>query len=133
MKPKDIIELALAESRNDLHDILMRIDKETQAQIEQANQMSQQQFQAQIEERSAARQEEAQLKLEMQRNEIASKDRRAAEDAQKFAYAQDINQNNTSDLVEAKLIETEQRKVEHKDEMALEYAKLGTNKLQKNN
>ena len=129
MKPKDVIELALAESRNDLHDILMRIDKETQAQIEQANQLSQQQFQAQIEERAAARKEEADLKLQMQKNEIESKNKRAAEDAQKFAYAQDINQNNTSDLVEAKLIETEQRKVEHDDKMELEYAKLGTNKL----
>jgi len=132
MKPRDIIELALAESRNDLHDILMRVDKETQDQIEQANQLAQQQFQAQIEERAAARQEEAQLKLEMQQRELISKDARAKEDAQKFAYAQDINQNNTSDLYEAKLLEIQQRNKEHEDKMALEHtklAKLGTNKL----
>lgn len=132
MKPRDIIDLALAESRNDLHDILIRIDKETQEQIAQANQATQQQMQMELEDRANARREDANLKLEMQKIDIASKDRRAQEDAQKFAYAQDINQNNTSDLVEAKQLELEQRSKEHEDKMLLEKQKLdklGTNKL----
>lgn len=129
MKPRDIIELSLAESKNDLYDILMRIDKENQAQLEQANQMTQQQFQMQAEEAARARQEEAQLKLQMQAMDIESKERRSQEDSMKFAYAQDINQNNMSDLYESKILEIEQRKKEHEDKIALEYAKLGTNKL----
>ena len=132
MKPRDIIELALAESRNDLHDILMRVDKETQEQIQQANEQAQQQVQMELQDRAAARQEEAQLKLQMQQSDITAKAQRAKEDAQKFAYAQDINQNNTSDLYEAKLLELQQRNKEHEEKMDLEYRKLeklGVNKL----
>jgi hypothetical protein len=119
MEPVDVVNLALAETKNDLMDILSKINKRQKEAAQQAQESQMQQMQQAM----AAEQEQAQaerdFKMTIKQMEIEAADLRSQRDSDKFRSAADVDANGRADLLESKMLELEQRKKEHEDKMRL--------------
>jgi hypothetical protein len=124
MEPKDVIHLALAESKNDLLDILSKIDQRQKEAAEQAQQQQMQQMEQMQQMQQQQLQQETEIKLMMQEKELQSKKERSEIDAQKFRLASDVDSNGRADLLEGKILELTQRAKEHEDKMEIARNKL---------
>jgi hypothetical protein len=124
MKPRDVIEMALAESKNDLIDMLNKMDKRINDDVTKAQQSQMEQLQAQLESQNQQRQQDAELKLQLKQMDNQSAENRALIGRENFALAQDIDKNHRSDLVDAKMAELTFKTQEHFDKIKLEYEKL---------
>lgn len=119
MEPKDVIGLALAESKSDLMDILNKIDVRQKEAIKAAQDAQMQQFQMQSQLAAQDKQQDQahEKELEMIKGEFA--DRRSERDYRKFQLAADVDEDGTADLLEGKQAELAQRQAEHEDKMEL--------------
>ena len=118
-QPIDIIALASAESRNDLIDIAQKIDKRQKEEMAAAQQAQQAQMQEQMAAMQQAKAEENQVKFELEKMKQDSALQRVNIDVDKFRLANDVDANGKADLLEAKMLELEQRAKEHEDKMEL--------------
>lgn len=119
MEPKDVVQLALAESKNDIIDLVNKIDKRQQENAKMAQEAQQQQMltAAQIEDQRKA--EEREFLMNMQRMKEEFADIRSQRDSEKFRIANDVDRDGKADLLESKMLEMEQRDKEHEDKMDL--------------
>jgi len=119
MEPKDVIGLALAESKSDLMDILNKIDVRQKEAIKQAQEAQMQQFQmqTQLAAESKAQDQAHEKELEVIKGQFA--DQRSERDYRKFQLAADVDEDGTADLLESKQAELAQRDKEHEDKMEL--------------
>jgi len=124
MEPKDVIYLALAESKNDLLDILSKIEQRQKEAAEQAQQQQMEQMQQMQQMQQQQMQQDMEFKIMMQEKELQSKKERSEIDAQKFRLASDVDANGRADLLEGKILELAQRAKEHEDKMEIEREKV---------
>lgn len=132
MEPRDIIHLALAESKNDLLDILSKIDQRQKQAAQDAQAQQMEQFEQQVALQQQQLQAEREFKLIMQKNDLEARSQRSEIDAQKFRLASDVDADGKSDLLEAKMLELEQRAKEHEDKMELARQKQEETKVSAN-
>ena len=118
-EPIDIISLAAAESRNDLIDIVQKIDKRQKEAMNAAReeQMAQLQQQMQLQEAQAQRMHQEKLELEELKGKFAQQ--RVETDIEKFRLANDVDRDGKADLLRSKELELQQRAKEHEDKMEL--------------
>lgn len=130
MEPKDVIQLALAESKNDIIDLVNKIDKRQQEAMTSAQQQQQEQMltAAQIEDQRKA--EERQFLMQLEKMKLDFADLRSQRDSEKFMIANDVDKDGTADLLESKRLEIEQREKEHEDKMALARQKQNETSVQ---
>lgn len=119
MEPKDVVQLALAESKNDIIDLVSKIDKRQQESMAMAQEQQQQQFMTQMQLEQQKKAEEREFLLEMERMKLEAADIRSQRDSEKFRIANDVDRDGVADLLEGKRLEIAQRAKEHEDKMEL--------------
>jgi len=119
MEPKDVVQLAMAESKNDIIDIVNRIDKRQQEAMLNAQQQQQEQMMTQMQMQQQLEAEKRQFLMEMERMKLEFADVRSQRDSEKFRLANDVDRDGVSDLLEGKRLEIQQRAKEHEDKMEL--------------
>ncbi len=125
MEPKEVIHLALAESRNDIIDLVNKIDKRQQETMAAAQQQQQEQIMTQMEMQQQLEQDKREFLMAMEKMKLEYADIRSQRDSEKFRIANDVDKDGVSDLLEGKKLELEQRAKEHEDKMEL--ARLSKN------
>jgi hypothetical protein len=119
MEPMDVVHLAMAETKNDLLDILAKIDVRRKEAATEAQQMQMQQMQQTLAAQTEQVEAEREFKMALKKMELDAADLRSQRDSEKFRIAADVDSDGKSDLLESKMIEIEQRKKEHDDKMEL--------------
>lgn len=119
MDPKNVIHLALAETKNDIIDLLSKIDKEQKEQLQASQQAQQEQIMTQVQLEQQKRQEEQQFLMALEKMKLDQKDRASEREMHKFQIANDVDKDGKSDLLESKMLEIDQRAKEHEDKMEL--------------
>lgn len=119
MEPIDVVHLALAETKNDLLDILSKIDSRQKEAMEKAQQAQAEQMQQALAAQQQEAESERQFKMDIKKMELESADIRSQRDSEKFKMANDVDADGKADLLESKMLEIEQRQKEHEDKMEL--------------
>lgn len=119
MEPKHVVELALAESKNDIIDLVDKIDKRQQELMNMSMEQQQQQMMAQFEMEQQKEQAKQQFLMEMEKMKLEFADLRSQRDSEKFRIANDVDRDGVADLLEGKRLEIAQRNKEHEDKMRL--------------
>ncbi len=119
MDPKDVLHLAMAESKNDIMDLLGKIEKKQGEAQKQALQMQQEQMMTSVQIEQQKRDEERQFLMAMEKMKLEASDIRSQRDSEKFRVAADVDADGKADLLESKILEIDQRAKEHEDKMAL--------------
>lgn len=119
MEPIDVVNLAMAETKNDLLDILAKVDVRRKEAAAQAQEAQMQQLQQASAMQSEQVQAEMEFKMALKKMELDAADLRSQRDSEKFRIAADVDSDGKSDLLEAKMLEIAQREKEHEDKMEL--------------
>jgi hypothetical protein len=119
MEPVDVVNLAMAETKNDLLDILAKIDVRRKEAAAEAQEAQMQQIQQATAMQSEQVQAERDFKMALKKMELDAADLRSQRDSEKFRIAADVDSDGKSDLLEAKMLEIAQREKEHEDKMEL--------------
>lgn len=123
MEPKDVIHLAMAESKNDILDLLSKIEKKQKEAQTQALQSQQEQIMTQMQMEQQKIQEERQFLMAIEQMKLQQKDQASQREMQKFQLANDVDRDGKADLLESKILEIDQRAKEHEDKMAIQQQK----------
>ena len=122
--PEGVIRLIFADTQAEVYDILRQETKEIERKRQEEIQMQQQQFQAQLQQKAESEEKDRQMKYVMHQEDNQTKVTTAQIGAQVISNSQDIDKDNQSDLLEGRILELEQRAIEHRDKMILEREKL---------
>ncbi len=119
-----VMELALADSRSDIINIIRResskIEQNRSEELAAQQQANQNAINADLQKEQQANQ----LKYTMHQENILSQERRAVTSSMTLANANDIDQNNQNDFIERDLEKARMDLEKHKDLLAIEEEKL---------
>lgn len=124
VSPLAIMDMQFAETEGEIRDI---IKKETvKAEKLRQETLAAQQQQSQLESQTELEKEniKAQTKMQLEREKLASQERRAALDATKFERANDIDRDGQADLLESALAKIEADLIKHKGNLQFKYDEL---------
>lgn len=124
MQPIDVVHLAMAETKNDILDILSKIDTRQKEAAQQAQDSQMQQIQQQMAMQEQAIQAEREFKMNLKQMELQAADMRSQRDSEKFKMAADVDSDGRADLLESKILELDQRAKEHEDKIEIEKQKV---------
>lgn len=131
-----VLALTLANTPADIVEIMRKENKRQEDQRQEAIRMQQQQIQMQIEAEAKQKEIERETKVALEMEKLASQERRAITDTDKFRLQNDVDRNNQADTIQKAIIELkakhelEMAKIEferekHKDEVRLKEIELG--------
>lgn len=107
MKPQDVIDLALAETKTDIIHLMKKLQRDQEKAEKAAIQRSQEQFQAELQARQAEKAEERAIMYRMHQESLENKKELADINASMIERANDIDRNSESDLIQAKKMQLE--------------------------
>jgi hypothetical protein len=124
MSPGDIVDLSLAETRTDLINIMKRVDKKQQMQLQQSQQIAQQQFEQQQQLEAQKHQQDLDIRYKMHLDVLNSQQEREIIRAQTIANANDINKDGIHDLKESKELQLKFEREKLAEEVKLKNREL---------
>lgn len=122
--PETALKIICSDDVNEIMDLAKQATKLFNERRQED--FSQQEMLTKLKLQSDAQDKEAERKLEyiMHSEDLASKERRSAVEAQKWRLANDVDQNRVSDLLEGTLTKIQAQREMHKDKMDLDKQKL---------
>lgn len=124
MSPKEVIELAMAENKTDLVNLMRKIDKKIKDAQESASQEANARLQVELEAKLTDQREDRELKYKMHRESLDSLEARAEIQSKVFLNANDSNMDGEPDLITKTKLDNEVELKIHEDKMRLEREKL---------
>lgn len=115
-----VLALTLANTPNDIVDIMKKENKRQESIRQEQIQIQQQQFQAQIEAEAADKEAERQLKKEIKAAELESQEKRAQIDVDKFRRQNDVDMNFQADTIQKAILEQKIKVLLEEKQMELE-------------
>lgn len=137
------LSLVLSDTTSDVIDIMKKESKRAEDQRTQNIQIEQERFNQQLAAQQQEKEADRQSTIQLELAKLESQERRTVIDLDKFRIQNDVDRNNTSDLIQKAIIETEskeriesaklnQDKIKHDNEMTMRAKELIKKQLEKN-